>query len=58
MKKILSLLLLIGFASCTSETADSFETRISGHYKVVSFVADGSVDLNNDGVQSNDLYKR
>ena len=52
--KLFFLLLLI--ISCNSDdiSNDKFE-QYTGHYKIVSFIADVAVDLNNDNITSTEL---
>src|SRR6478752_1463506 len=45
--------LLLG---CSQGPKDSFETPISGYYKIVSMESAVEVDMNNDGIRSSDVY--
>lgn len=56
MNKI-SVLVLAIFAliSCDNEQ-EVLRNDFKGHYKIVKMTADRAFDLNNDGVQSSDLY--
>ncbi|HEY3403952.1 MAG TPA: hypothetical protein VGK59_11225 [Ohtaekwangia sp.] len=57
--KNLPLLILISaivLPGCQSDKQDSFETAISGYYKIVSIESTVEADLNNDGIRSEDLY--
>jgi len=53
-------LLILTFAGllfgCQHDKSDSYETRISGYYKIVSMESTVEVDMNNDGIRSDDLY--
>jgi hypothetical protein len=49
------IFILIAFIGCSKKETVSFETKISGQYKVISIVSTTSVDLNNDGVRSDNL---
>jgi hypothetical protein len=52
-----AFLLAVSFLTgCSGEKDNSIETRISGRYEIVSFVSDTPLDLNNDGIKSNNLY--
>jgi hypothetical protein len=42
---------------CFNDKNDSFETPISGYYKITSFESTTEVDMNNDGIRSKDLYE-
>jgi hypothetical protein len=41
---------------CLNDKNDSFETPISGYYKIVSMKSTTAVDMNNDGIKTKDLY--
>ncbi len=48
---------LIVFCSCNDKQEDEVSTNdFAGSYKITSLKAEISVDLNNDGLQSSDLY--
>lgn len=56
MKEINILLLAIFvLASCDNEH-EVFQNDFKGHYKIMKMTADRAFDLNNDGIQSPDLY--
>jgi hypothetical protein len=42
---------------CSADKNDSPETPISGYYKIVSIESSTEVDMNNDGIRSDDLYQ-
>jgi len=57
--KSIKLIILASVAiltGCSSDQPDSFETPISGYYKIVSFESTTAVDMNNDGIKTKNLY--
>lgn len=54
-KKIAILLVFMLMYSCSNETND-LPRDIGGYYKIVSIKSDKPLDLNNDGIVSNDFY--
>jgi hypothetical protein len=54
LSMVLSFSLLIG---CSDDKPDSFETPISGYYKITSIGSSMEVDMNNDGIRSKNLFK-
>lgn len=57
MKTTLAIIFAIAVLFACSGDKDSIETRISGYYRIVSFTADTNVDMNRDGVKTDDLLK-
>ena len=55
MKKLIYLLFIITFISC-NKSDDSPVSEFAGNYKIVSIISEKAVDMNNDGIVSNDVY--
>ena len=55
MKKLIYLLFIITFISC-NKSEDSPVSEFAGNYKIVSIISEKAVDMNNDGIVSNDVY--
>lgn len=55
MKNIFLVVVLFAM-SCSPDNVDSFENKLSGYYEVISMQSNVSVDLNNDGVKSRDIF--
>ena len=55
MKKLIYLLFIITFISC-NKSDDSPVSKFAGNYKIVSIISEKAVDMNNDGIVSNDVY--
>lgn len=54
---IMLAICVIGFYSCDDKQEEEISVNdFTGYYKITSLKADISVDLNNDGLQSSDLY--
>jgi hypothetical protein len=55
MKNIF-LLITLAAMSCSTDNVDSPENNLSGYYEITSIQSDVSVDLNNDGEKSKDIF--
>jgi hypothetical protein len=57
MKKTVIIALLVLTFGCSDSHVDTFENYLSGYYKVVAIDSDTSVDMNNDGLKSRNLFE-
>lgn len=53
--QLLSFLLLL--ISCTSDKDENLVNDFSGYYKITSIVSETPIDLNNDGLKSNNILE-
>jgi hypothetical protein len=57
MKGVSLLAALVFVIGCSDTNEDSFENFLSGYYKVVSIEGDTSIDMDNDGKKSSNVYQ-
>ena len=57
MKNLLLLPFLLLLISCTSDKDENLVNDFSGYYKITSIVSETPIDLNNDGLKSQDFLQ-
>lgn len=57
MKKLLLLPFLVFLISCESDQKENLVNDFRGYYKITSIISETPIDLNNDGLKSNDYLQ-
>lgn len=55
MKKITYLLLPLLLFSCSKDETETYDNSLPGYYKITSVISETPLDLNLDGIESNDF---